>query len=320
VKPLILLTPITLLILLLAAPAHAWTRPGHMVTAAIVYEELKAQDPGIVREILRIMSHHPERGAFEVAVKRYEGEARNKSIFVEIARWPDDIRGGEHDHPTWHYFLRPVADDKAPPADTSVMKPIGAALQAFALNLDVAGDTAASDSNRAVALCWLFHIVGDIHQPLHNAQRYGADWPKGDHGGGRVFVRDPITKKPIALHWLWDDAINRSPDMEVAFEVGRRLMRDYPRSMFAKQLLDRDVEAIAQWSDESYRLAASLVYRQDAPRATTALNARPPAKSYWQAAQPIAEQRATLSAYRLSDLLRQILPPRGGHENSKAQN
>lgn len=31
---------------------------------------------------------------------------------------------------------------------------------------------------KASALAWLFHLVGDIHQPLHTAQLFTVDYPK----------------------------------------------------------------------------------------------------------------------------------------------
>jgi hypothetical protein len=36
---------------------------------------------------------------------------------------------------------------------------------------------------RTIALAWLFHLVGDIHQPLHTAQLFTADYPQGDKAG-----------------------------------------------------------------------------------------------------------------------------------------
>jgi S1/P1 Nuclease len=36
-----------------------------------------------------------------------------------------------------------------------------------------------SDPQRkAIALAWLFHLVGDIHQPLHTAQLFTVEYPK----------------------------------------------------------------------------------------------------------------------------------------------
>jgi S1/P1 Nuclease len=34
--------------------------------------------------------------------------------------------------------------------------------------------------HKAIALAWPFHLVGDIHQPLHTAQLFTVDYLKGD--------------------------------------------------------------------------------------------------------------------------------------------
>jgi hypothetical protein len=300
---LLLPAAVTVVLTLAATPAAAWTRPGHMVSAAIAYQDLMATDPDVVREILRIIEAHPDRGPFEVAVGRDLGAARERSKFVEIARWPDDVRGGALDHPTWHYRLRPILDRQAPPPAGTAGREHGAALEAFSLNVAVARDPEAPLADRAVALCWLFHIVGDIHQPFHNSERYGAEWLGGDKGGAQVFVTDPVTGQPIALHWFWDDSINRSPATAEAFARATDLSSRYPRASFA-ELKPGDAQAIARWSDESYSLAGSLGYRADAPRATSLEAAKPAPSAYLRDATVAAEQRLTLSGYRLADLLR----------------
>jgi S1/P1 Nuclease len=35
---------------------------------------------------------------------------------------------------------------------------------------------------RAIAIAWLFHLVGDIHQPLHTAQLFTTEYPQGRQG------------------------------------------------------------------------------------------------------------------------------------------
>ena len=42
---------------------------------------------------------------------------------------------------------------------------------------------------KAVALAWLFHLVGDIHQPLHTAQLFTVEYPKGDRGRESALYR-----------------------------------------------------------------------------------------------------------------------------------
>jgi hypothetical protein len=57
------------------------------------------------------------------------------------------------------------------------------------------------DSERkAVALAWLFHLVGDIHQPLHTAQLFTVDFPQGDRGGNEICVRVTQVGQPMDLH------------------------------------------------------------------------------------------------------------------------
>ena len=41
---------------------------------------------------------------------------------------------------------------------------------------------------KAIALAWLFHLAGDIHQPLHTAQLFTVDYPHGDRGGNEICV------------------------------------------------------------------------------------------------------------------------------------
>src|SRR5688500_13078360 len=124
----------TCALLLLAALFHcsaamAWSRPGHMVTAAIAYEELRAQDPKVLERIIALAERHPDRGAFEVAIGGARGEERGRRIFLELARWPDDTRGSVHDHPTWHYSSRPLIDKASPPSQTPEDVPQGSATE-----------------------------------------------------------------------------------------------------------------------------------------------------------------------------------------------
>ena len=74
---------------LAVTPAAAWTRAGHMVSAAIAYHDLAMRDPKVIEQVVAIMAHHPERGPFEVAIGRATGEDRKRRIFMQIARWPD---------------------------------------------------------------------------------------------------------------------------------------------------------------------------------------------------------------------------------------
>lgn len=58
---------------------------------------------------------------------------------------------------------------------------------------------ASDPEQRAIALAWLFHLVGDIQQPLHAAQLFTADYPNGDRGANEICVRVTETGQPMNL-------------------------------------------------------------------------------------------------------------------------
>ena len=114
--------------------AFAWSRAGHMLTAAIVYDDLSAKDRKIIEEIATLMEKHPDRGPFSVAIGTARGEERNRRLFMEMARWADDMRGGVYDHPTWHYTSAAITDAST---NKRPRRPEGSAVEAFALNFNV---------------------------------------------------------------------------------------------------------------------------------------------------------------------------------------
>lgn len=289
-----------------ATPVLAWTRPGHMVTAVIAYDELKARDPKALAQILEILGHHPDPGPFEVAAGRATGEERQRRLFLELARWPDDVRGGPHDHPTWHYAQRPLIDPQAPPSARPADRLEGDALEALALSMRVAANPKAPPADRAVALCWVLHVLGDIHQPLHAAQQFSARFPEGDRGGGLQHVIDPQTGLPISLHWFWDDSVNRLGEAEAATERARDLEARLPRKVFPELALPATP---AEIQAESYALAAPRAYAGITPGASTGQATPLPPPSV-AAATEVAERRVTLAGYRLADMLSGLFAPR----------
>ena len=80
--------------------------------------------------------------------------------------------------------------------------------QAINLGRRVVKDPQASPADRAVMLAWLFHCVGDIHQPLHGAAMFSVRlFPEGDRGGNSV-----KTKQNGNLHALWDGLLGRDEE------------------------------------------------------------------------------------------------------------
>lgn len=58
--------------------------------------------------------------------------------------------------------------------------------------------------DKPLALVWLIHLIGDIHQPLHAISRIDPETLQSD-GGGNDFNVKYSYSSPIPLHALWDE-------------------------------------------------------------------------------------------------------------------
>ena len=116
------------------------------------------------------------------------------------------MRDKQYHQAPWHYINFPFKPD-GQPADVRVREPEPVnILTALAENERVVKD--ANDGEpKAIALAWLFHLVGDIHQPLHTAQLFTVEYPKGDRGGNEICVRVTQAGQPMDLHRFWDGVI-----------------------------------------------------------------------------------------------------------------
>lgn len=308
-RTLLLANTILVLSMAVATAAAAWTRPAHMVSAAIAYDEIARTRPDLLITIAELLDAHPDRAPFEVAIDRSVGAERDRRMFLECARWPDDARRTAYDHPSWHLSASPVIAADATDATRASLaerrhETSGQALQGLTLNLGVMANTRATPSERALALCWVLHVVGDLHQPLHTAELYSAAYPEGDLAGSRQFVLDPQTRAPITLHWLWDDSVHRYGDAASVSSRAKALKERYPRlalsELKAPTMADTTVFAARE---ESYAIARSFAYGGELVTGQTEATAPPVPERYWRALRDLSERRVAVAGYRLADLV-----------------
>src|SRR5262245_13670239 len=108
---------------------------------------------------------------------------------MQAARWADDIRNNDKQHRAlWHYINWPFKPDGQPPSVQTREPEAVNILTALAENQRIVA-TENNAERKAIALAWLVHLIGDIHQPLHTAQLFTVDYPKGDRGGNEICVR-----------------------------------------------------------------------------------------------------------------------------------
>jgi hypothetical protein len=280
--------------------ALAWNRPGHMVSGAIAYKALLERDPVAVQRVIALLRAHPAYRTRWLPLIASHGMADHDiMLFMYAARWADDVRDDpQYDHPAWHYTnipLIPPGDSARPPAVNA-----GDIIIEIEHNLSVLRDPEAPDLQKADALLWLFHLVGDVHQPLHVTNLYSSRWPQGDRGGNLFFIRATATSQPINLHSFWDGLILGSDDVRGVMNRATAL-----RAARAGTTIPAGASDYASWArDESLALSRRWAYLDGTLQGGTSRETAvvlPPA--YAANAQRIAEERVTQAGNRLGALL-----------------
>ena len=267
------------LFLFLSQPVWAWWDTGHKAVAQIALQSMKAS----TRErVLELLKHHPDP-----SVRTLE----------DAAVWPDLIRDRDHffhskHHSSWHYQNRPVGSNP-------LSRPTqGSLLTELPRQSEKLNDPSLSMKQRALALSWVVHLVGDIHQPLHCAALYDENFPEGDSGGNRYCVW--LGDQHLNLHNVWDSAGCRflSPvsTNRLAGFVSHAMQQN-PVSSFPTQA--RSLNPYT-WSLEGVELCRSIVYKGIEPEVELT-------GDYLRKTLETTEKQIVLSGYRLAWLLDQSL-------------
>ena len=167
---------------------------------------------------------------------------------------------------------------------------------------------------KAIALAWLFHLVGDIHQPLHTAQLFTVDYPQGDRGGNEICVQVTQTGQPMDLHRFWDGVITSSSNLTRLRNEATALRN---RQEFRRnQLTELANTGFESWAKESFEIATKITYRNGGqlgiPRGGNKdcrdVQAAPVLPvGYVGSASRIADRRIMLAGYRVADLPTRLL-------------
>ena len=295
-------------VLLWATPAAAWNRGGHLVTGALVYDELVKADAQLVAQTVVILKEHPSFSKWERDLDDAPAIDRSKALLMLAAAFPDDARIGQfkrYDRPNWHYVNFAYTPGQ-PLVDVQQTAPFnGKLLEALASNLATYKDTTASPADRAVALSWVLHLAADLTQPLHVTALVTEDLPDGDRGGNRVYVRgSERAKNSVTLHKLWDDgATGVGVKLAQAGNVATRLRREQPASAPLRGAI---TDLIRSEASSSYRIAVEHVYLNGALKYVTSddLDAPVLPTGYTKRLKELSDQQMLKAAGLIAALLR----------------
>jgi hypothetical protein len=314
--------------------AVAWNKSGHMVAASMAYRELKTSNPTKLKALLKILEEHPNyQTSWLPVLNEMDPADREQALFLLAARWPDDVREpfGNHAHRRVWHFADQALKFPGTPADVpdGILVPdkqpgdidegITNLLDALKHNRGILAGQMTNDK-KAVALCWILHLGGDVHQPLHVTTRFSDLQPKGDRGGNSTFISIPPRRTALHYHTFWDDIVLTGPkndelfgphasDPDVTAEsVTGAIKRgailfanpNFARAKFP-QLGNTDP---ASWPEEGLAIGRKVAYLNMA--LTGGVDAHDPFEmpaGFSKTAKAVAESQVALAGHRLADML-----------------
>jgi nuclease S1 len=246
-----------------------WGEEGHAIVAELAQRRLDAETLKAVKRIL----------GGEVSL-------------ASIASWGDDYRAENRDTSGWHFvdiaFERSTYD---PAIDCKKVAQGDCIINAIERSRAVFGDCSKPIPERAEALRFIVHFVGDIHQPLHAAER------DNDKGGNDVEVT--FFGQKTNLHALWDVGLIQ----KTVFAWGT-----YVQRLETTWFPDRDIGQLldgtpVDWALETHRLAREVAY--DLP------DGRVLEGNYYRKSLPVLDRQLALAGGRLARFLQTALQHSG---------
>ena len=157
----------------LSLPVYAWDETGHKITAYIAWQRMT---PEVREKVVKILLSAPEDSDISTFYLPYGSrnvESRKREYFMLMATWADIIRDKafpvrvkNYDHGDWHYNNAFWKYEKGGVVMIDNMPKTGLAMDKLA-DFSALIRSSAPDSEKAVAIAWLEHLIGDMHQPLH---------------------------------------------------------------------------------------------------------------------------------------------------------
>lgn len=272
----------------ISVSAFAWIDTGHMVVAAIARKNLRPEVLAKVDALLKI-----------------GGDDKTQDM-LGAACWADDVKRDRKETGPWHYSDQHFRTDGKTDNNQPDKENVVWAIDRFRKEL---GDPAKSEGDRAEALRWLLHFVGDIHQPLHTVAHDSDQEPNGDKGGNDFKIISPASMSDMArpltnLHILWDFScgLYRGTERPLTQNgldkingLADEISKEFPESsMREARSLDTGL-----WMKEGLALAKSDVYNLTPNTA--------PSEEYMKKGQEVCKRRLALAGYRLARLLNSTL-------------
>lgn len=258
---------------------HAWGGQGHRLVGLVAARHLNP------------------------AAKQNVAWLLDGQTLADVSNWADSLTADQVQTSYWHYLNIPP-DAKGYDRDRDCPRQPGTAAGSRADRWrdcavdrityweQRAADRALDGADRATALKFLVHFIGDLHQPFH-ALGVGR-------GGNDVIVRffgvancgnDLAKPSPCNLHSVWDSRL-----------IARRALNDAAYVAVLEKLIaegkwaGQPAGTPAGWAEQSWTLGKKALV---APHSNID-------EAYYRAHIPVIDERLALGAVRLAAVLNRI--------------
>lgn len=266
--------------LLSSLHVHAWGGQGHRLVGLIAADRLTP------------------------IAKQNVGWLLDGQALADVASWADSLTSDQVQTSYWHYLNIPP-DATGYDRDRDCPKQPGAGagsrsdrwrdcvVDRIAYWEERLGNPKLDRADRATALKFIVHFIGDLHQPFH-ALGVGR-------GGNDVHVKvfgqsdcgtDPAKPVPCNLHSVWDSRLiaRHNLDERTYFESLKKIIA-------GKNLGAQPAGTPAQWAEQSFRLAKEALVK-DGENIDD---------GYYRRHITVIDERMALAGVRLAASLNRIL-------------
>jgi hypothetical protein len=261
---------------IIGPPLQAWGPQGHRLVALVAATLLNAAATGQVQALL------------------------GDESLADVASWADDFRTDNNQTASWHFVnIPPTAPSYDRDRDCPRQPGVEAGSRGDMWRDCIVdriqyqerrlADARLDRADRAIALKFLVHFVGDIHQPFHASAI--------ERGGNGILVRvfgsdscggDAARPFPCNLHGVWDTQLIAHRGLNDQAYLAR-----LQQQIVAGRLRTQPLGGPAEWAIESLTLsnAALLPQKGNADEA------------YFATQIPVVENRLALGGVRLAALI-----------------
>jgi hypothetical protein len=148
-----------------------------MLSATIAYQILQQDNPQTIEKVTVVLEKHPwYANQWQSRLQDVPAADHGLVLFIQAARWADDVRTRDkaQNRPLWHFINIPFKPE-GQPASVQIRQPDPVNILAAMAENESVVNNENNPERRAIALAWLFHLVGDGHEPLHTVPLFSVD-------------------------------------------------------------------------------------------------------------------------------------------------